>query len=310
MYGPFHTSYCYKPDITTIAVLKYTTSQDVVLDVINSSLLSIDDVVFEYGLKPKKNQVALPAVRRITLFYEVLYNNTDGDQLEEWAINKNTFTMPTEPLLQATFLDGSDSSVIVNRTGRVGNFETTYKEVLEFGEVYEVRLVSSDAQQHPWHIHGCTVNFTAVGVMDNSQLPYYIDECGYNISNYRSYNFDSVLPDSTKSVDVIAIGDSFTVPASGYVAFRFKADNAGPWLFHCHMEWHLATGLAMVFSVEKSGTYQNLISPPPSNFPVCGSKNQWPTVPSNSPSSPNQVSSAYFVAVSFDFFVLILAFWL
>ena len=198
--------------------------------------------------------------------------------------------------------------MIINRTGRVGNFETTYKkEVFEFGEVYEVLLVSKDAQQHPWHIHGYTVNFTAVGVMD---LPYEIDECGNNITIYRSYNFDSVLPDYTKSVDVIAIGDSFTVPATGYVAFRFKVDNPGPWLFHCHMEWHLATGLAMVFSFEKSGTYQNLISPPPSNFPVCGSKNQWLTVPSNSPSSPNQVSSAYFVAVSFDFFVLILAFWL
>lgn len=24
---------------------------------------------------------------------------------------------------------------------------------------------------------------------------------------------------------------------------RFRADNPGVWLFHCHMEWHVETGL-------------------------------------------------------------------
>ena len=32
--------------------------------------------------------------------------------------------------------------------------------------------------------------------------------------------------------------DTVPVPDGGFVALRFKADNPGFWLFHCHMAWH------------------------------------------------------------------------
>lgn len=40
--------------------------------------------------------------------------------------------------------------------------------------------------------------------------------------------------------------DTFLLPQGGWVAIRYITDNPGAWIFHCHIEWHLMTGLAVV----------------------------------------------------------------
>lgn len=37
--------------------------------------------------------------------------------------------------------------------------------------------------------------------------------------------------------------DTVTVNAQSYAVLRFKADNPGIQLFHCHIEWHVIMGL-------------------------------------------------------------------
>lgn len=32
--------------------------------------------------------------------------------------------------------------------------------------------------------------------------------------------------------------DTFTVQEQSHVVFRFKADNPGLWIVHCHVAWH------------------------------------------------------------------------
>lgn len=51
----------------------------------------------------------------------------------------------------------------------------------------------------------------------------------------------------------IALRDTVQIPSRGYAVLRFRADNPGVWLFHCHILWHLATGMAMVMDVGSSG---------------------------------------------------------
>jgi iron transport multicopper oxidase len=45
--------------------------------------------------------------------------------------------------------------------------------------------------------------------------------------------------------------DTVTTPASGYLVIRFKADNPGVWMFHCHMEFHGTNGYR-AFSAAKA----------------------------------------------------------
>lgn len=37
--------------------------------------------------------------------------------------------------------------------------------------------------------------------------------------------------------------DTILVRPNGNIVLRFRADNPGIWLFHCHIEWHVVSGL-------------------------------------------------------------------
>lgn len=72
---------------------------------------------------------------------------------------------------------------------------------------------------HPVHIHGHA--FSVVRSAGNS-----------------SYNFVNPIVR-----DVVSIGDT-----GDNVTIRFFTDNPGPWFFHCHIDWHLSAGFAVVFA--------------------------------------------------------------
>lgn len=36
--------------------------------------------------------------------------------------------------------------------------------------------------------------------------------------------------------------DSILIPNPGYVRLKFRANNPGFWIAHCHFDWHLAIG--------------------------------------------------------------------
>ena len=54
------------------------------------------------------------------------------------------------------------------------------------------------------------------------------------------------------------------MPAQGYVVVRFRADNPGFWLFHCHQNLHFTEGMALTFN-EAPGMHKQL----PDDFPTC-----------------------------------------
>ena len=43
--------------------------------------------------------------------------------------------------------------------------------------------------------------------------------------------------------------DTVSVPDSGFVVMRFRADNPGFWLMHCHIDLHNHGGMALVLQV-------------------------------------------------------------
>lgn len=43
--------------------------------------------------------------------------------------------------------------------------------------------------------------------------------------------------------DVVSLGS-----AGDNVTIRFRTDNPGPWIMHCHIDWHLELGLSVVFA--------------------------------------------------------------
>jgi FtsP/CotA-like multicopper oxidase with cupredoxin domain len=43
--------------------------------------------------------------------------------------------------------------------------------------------------------------------------------------------------------------DSINIPAGKTIVLQWLANNPGNWFFHCHIEWHLATGMARVIEI-------------------------------------------------------------
>nr|AYR00609.1 laccase 4 [Steccherinum murashkinskyi] len=88
-----------------------------------------------------------------------------------------------------------------------------------------VELSFPGGGQHPFHLHGH--NFAVV------------QSAGNLTQNYVNPIWR----------DVVSIGN----PGDN-VTIRFNTDNPGPWFLHCHIDWHLEVGLAVVFAEDVPGT--------------------------------------------------------
>ena len=67
---------------------------------------------------------------------------------------------------------------------------------------------------------------------------------GHTFSVVRSAGQTTYNYDNPVRRDTVSIGGA----ASDNVTIRFTTDNAGPWFLHCHIDWHLEAGLAVVFA--------------------------------------------------------------
>lgn len=255
--------------------------------------LNPDDPFFEYkSLKPVEPRLALPAVERVTFSFNVHWNNRLGiDALEEWAINNLTYEPSIEPLLQGNYLDGNHRLILADEhPGRVNNIHATHIHDFEWGQTYEVLMINDDAQQHPWHLHGYSLDFIDAGKLPSVPPPS-CDRTRQQQQQQQRTNVSSlsnILPPIDSRPTVLTVGDSFNIPRDSYVLFRFTANNPGPWFLHCHMDWHISPGLAMVFSVARNQSYGDLVDPPPDSFPRCGPRQRL----LRKPTSPSINSSA------------------
>ncbi|KAK2440787.1 laccase-4 [Trifolium repens] len=177
--------------------------------------------------------------------------------------NNVTFVMPKTALLQAHFFKikgvysddfPGNPPVVYNFTGtQLTNFGTT-KGTRLYRLAYNstVELVLQDTgmitpENHPIHLHG--FNFFVVG-----------SGKGNFDSKKDAKKFNLVDPVERNTVGV---------PAGGWTAIRFRADNPGVWFMHCHLEIHTTWGLKMAFVVDNGKGPNESLLPPPSDLPKC-----------------------------------------
>lgn len=105
----------------------------------------------------------------------------------------------------------------------------------------EIVILNNSPAEHPFHLHGHT--------------PYVL---GSGLINVNASNRSQPIPSSSLNLLNPIRRDVFTLPACtfnatngcldrGYVVLRLQTDNPGTWILHCHIEWHLETGMAMLF---------------------------------------------------------------
>lgn len=180
------------------------------------------------------------------------------------AINNVSFVMPSTAILQSYF-SGQSNGVYTtnfptnpvhpfNYTGTTPNntmvSNGTGTVVLNYNTSVELVLQDTSilgAESHPLHLHG--YNFFVVG---------------QGFGNYNS----SKDPAKFNLVDPVE-RNTVGVPAGGWVAIRFLADNPGVWFMHCHLEVHTSWGLKMAWIVRDGPLPNQKLPPPPADLPQC-----------------------------------------
>ncbi|KAF9261133.1 laccase 1 BVT [Marasmius fiardii PR-910] len=134
-----------------------------------------------------------------------------------FLINGHPMVFPTTPVLLQILSGTKDPHELVPK-------ENIY--VLPKGKVIEINMFGNNSigGPHPMHLHGHS--FDVIKSNDHSE-----------------HNFWNPV-----RRDVVPVG------GMNMTSIRFVTDNSGPWLLHCHNQFHLIRGLGAVFVVDSAGT--------------------------------------------------------
>ncbi|RPB25151.1 putative ferrooxidoreductase Fet3 [Terfezia boudieri ATCC MYA-4762] len=171
--------------------------------------------------------------------------NVTMDNLSDGAnyafFNGITFVRPKVPTLYTALTTREFA------TNPVVYGVNTHGYVLNHMDIIEIVVNNNDPGKHPFHLHGHHFQVT-------------------HRSSDDAGNYD---PRSASTPPVIPMRrDVILAPPNGNVVLRFRADNAGIWLFHCHLEWHLVSGLAATF-IEAPLQLQKTITIPEDHLAAC-----------------------------------------
>lgn len=179
------------------------------------------------------------------------------EQVRTPQINHLSFKFPSFPLLSQR--DQIDESMFcANQTTdscNNGYCECTNVVKVPLHAVVELIIIDEGVAydaNHPFHLHGHPFRVVAMERVGKTLTREDVIEMDANGLIHR--NLESA-----------PLKDTVTVPDGGFTIIRFHATNPGYWLFHCHIEFHVETGMAMVFKV---GEHEDML-PVPANFPKC-----------------------------------------
>ncbi|WVR04856.1 hypothetical protein IAU60_001868 [Kwoniella sp. DSM 27419] len=151
------------------------------------------------------------------------YFDTYDDGTNRASFNNVTYQMPMVPSMFTALTMGNDALTDMAVYGAQTN-AFAYKHM----DVVQLTVYNWDAGFHPFHFHG---------------HEFQIVHKSFDVTS----NDTTVNPAIDESQKNPARRDTIVIPPTGSVTLRWRADNPGAWMFHCHIDWHLSSGLAAVF---------------------------------------------------------------
>ncbi|EON62388.1 ferrooxidoreductase Fet3 [Coniosporium apollinis CBS 100218] len=184
----------------------------------------------DYTLVPQDGMSLLDEVD-YSITFDMKMDNL-GDGANYAFFNDITYVRPKVPTLYTALTTGSSA------TNPAVYGVNTNSFVLNKNDVVEIILNNDDPGKHPFHLHG-----------HEFQVAFRSDEeAGAYVNNVT-------MP------QVPMRRDTVLVRPNGNIVLRFRANNPGIWLFHCHIEWHVASGLVATMVEAPLDLQQNLKIP-------------------------------------------------
>lgn len=168
--------------------------------------------------------------------------STEIDGIKRFTVNNKTYIPQDVPTLYTANTIGRNFSSNPEVYGQVNPF------IVKYGDVVEIVINNHHNNLHPWHMHGHQFQVLQRTAVDG----------GYFTGHY----FANVSQTPIRR-------DTIMVQNHGHVVIRFRADNPGVWLLHCHIEWHVEAGLIATI-IEAPETFpQSEKAPPKSHYEAC-----------------------------------------
>ncbi|XP_013389794.1 laccase isoform X2 [Lingula anatina] len=133
----------------------------------------------------------------------------------------------------------------------------THMVEFKLNQVVEMVLINEGKPipvEHALHLHGAYFRVLGVGKLESSTS---VEEIK-TLHEEGNLRYKLISP---------SYRDTVIVPDNGYAIIRFRTDNPGVWLFHCHFNVHLNLGQAMLLKFGDFAEYPSI----PANLPRCGS---------------------------------------
>ncbi|KAF7503465.1 hypothetical protein GJ744_003724 [Endocarpon pusillum] len=195
------------------------------------------DIIDDITLIPYDGQPLLSGPPDASIVLNVDFFQRDGQNRA--GFNNITYIGQKVPSLFTALTTGDDAEnplvYGVNANARV----------VKQGDLVEVVINNFDNTGHPMHLHGHAPQVVArnpgVFLPSSGAHPNQQNSVGRNGAlSAKGYTGDTGTMPS-----VPMRRDTWGMAPGGYTVIRFRADNPGVWLLHCHMEWHVAAGLSM-----------------------------------------------------------------
>ncbi|KAI9256618.1 Cupredoxin [Phascolomyces articulosus] len=181
----------------------------------------------DIGIKSKfddfnlRSLADVKAVDTDTVFNITVEQQIVIDGLNRGMINRIPFINSLTPTLFTELTMGE----LANNSKVYGSQGNAY--ITKYLDMIELVVNNFDEDAHPFHMHGHKFQ---VVVRSTKERQWYdgVNKVGkWNLAKpvYR---------------------DTIRIQAYGFVVLRYRSDNPGAWLFHCHIDWHFYSGMGIV----------------------------------------------------------------
>ncbi|KAJ5795183.1 hypothetical protein N7457_001782 [Penicillium paradoxum] len=158
-----------------------------------------------------------------------------------FTVNNKTYIAPKVPTLYTANTVGPELASNPEVYGQVNPL------IVKYGDIVEIVINNNHGNLHPWHLHGHQFQVLQRNGVDEG---------------YYSGLFSNISATPIRR-------DTIMVENHAHTVIRFRADNPGVWMLHCHIEWHVEGGL-MATLIEAPETFpDSLKAPPKSHYDAC-----------------------------------------
>jgi iron transport multicopper oxidase len=142
-------------------------------------------------------------------FYE------DHENIRRGSFNHSPYALPQDKPLLNTLLAGEEMPT------------TAFSLEIDYMNVIQIIVNNPFYGPHPFHLHGHHFWVLGTGAQNDG-------------------NYDPTRHNASLTLTGVK-RDTFLVQEQSWAVIRFIADNPGVWPFHCHIDWHNLSGMALTF---------------------------------------------------------------